>query len=332
MKILVSCFVPFAIAHGGAQIQIEQTLRSLRKIGVDAEPLRWWDASQTGDILHHCGRFPSTLIALAQAKGMKVVTADLLTAQGSRPPWKLAVQGQINALLRRFAPSQFAASFNWHAYTKADACIANTPWEARLMTQLFDASPDKVFVIPNGVEPEFLASAPKERGEWLVSTATITERKRVLDLAQAAVAAQTPVWILGRPYSESDAYAQRFVQFAREHPRLIRYEGPVADRARLADIYREARGFVLLSTMETRSLSAEEAAACECPLLLSDLPWARSVFGRGASYCPITNVSATARALRQFYDTAPTRPVPARPASWEEVAHQFRALYETILG
>ena len=40
--------------------------------------------------------------------------------------------------------------------------------------------------------------------------------------------------------------------------------------------YREARGFVLLSAMESLSLSALEAAACECPLFLSDLPWARS--------------------------------------------------------
>src|SRR5208283_223757 len=134
-----------------------------------------------------------------------------------------------------------------------------------------------------------------------VCTATLTERKRVLELAEAAVRAQTPVWIIGKAYAESDSYAQRFFALARQQPGIIHYEGAISDRARLAQIYRAARGFVLLSAMETRSLSAEEAAACECPLLLSDLPWARSTFGGHASYCPVVAPERTARFLRKFY-------------------------------
>ena len=112
-----------------------------------------------------------------------------------------------------------------------------------------------------------------------------------------------------------------------------RYEGAVADRARLAGIYREARGFVLLSTMETRSLSAEEAAACECPLLLSDLPWARNTFGDTARFCPITKSrEITAGVLREFYDAAPSLKPPPKPASWGEVARQFKAVYEKALN
>src|SRR6185312_16771329 len=133
----------------------------------------------------------------------------------------------------------------------------------------------------------------------------ITERKRVLELAQAAALAKTPVWILGKPYAESDPYARRFLAFARQNPQTVRYEGAISDRTQLARIYREARGFVLLSTMETLSLSSSEAAACECPLLLSDLPWARTTYKEHALYCPITSISRTAACLRQFYDLAP---------------------------
>ena len=38
--------------------------------------------------------------------------------------------------------------------------------------------------------------------------------------------------------------------------------------------------------MESLSLSALEAAACGCPVLLSDLPWARTVFGQSALVLP----------------------------------------------
>lgn len=91
-----------------------------------------------------------------------------------------------------------------------------------------------------------------------------------------------PLWVIGRRYSEADPYAQQVFALAKQHTPTLRYEGAVADRATLAAVYRAARGFVLLSVMETRSLAAEEAAACKCPLLLSDLPWARATFDASA--------------------------------------------------
>jgi glycosyltransferase involved in cell wall biosynthesis len=229
-------------------------------------------------------------------------------------------------------PRSFIDSFGWDSYRLVDACIANTSWEKHLMSDLFGASPEKVHVVPNGVEDDFLNSQPVARGPWLVCPATVTPRKKILELARAAVAAETPLWIIGKAYSDTDDYARKFFQFASDNSKLLRYEGPVEDRRQLAGIYRAARGFALISTMETRSLSAEEAAACECPLLLSDLPWAHSVFGDQVSYCPVTDSTvALAPVLRSFYDRAPGLKPPARPLPWTEVAHLFRAVYEGVL-
>jgi len=100
----------------------------------------------------------------------------------------------------------------------------------------------------------------------------------------------------------------------------------------MAAVYREARGFVLLSAMESMSLSASEAAACHCPLLLSDLPWAKSVFADTVSYCPITrDAKATASIMRQFYEAAPAMKPAAPQVSWIEVARQLKGIYETVL-
>ncbi|MFM2081843.1 MAG: hypothetical protein RL380_534, partial [Verrucomicrobiota bacterium] len=279
MKILFDHHQPFQFAHGGFQIQIEQTKVALEKIGVQVEWLRWWDAQQTGDVVHFFGRPSADYLNLAHHKKRKAVMAELLTAQGSRSAGQLARQRTLNQLLRQFAPAKFIAAARWDAYRTADALIALTPVEAHLMQYLFAAPPEKIHVVANGVEPEFFAAPPATRGAWLVCTATITERKRVLELAHAAVRAQTPVWILGQPYGERDAYYQTFRALAEKNPTFLRFTGPVNDRAALATIYRQARGFVLLSAMESLSLTALEAAACACPLLLSDLPWARSAFG-----------------------------------------------------
>jgi hypothetical protein len=35
------------LAHGGGEVQIEQITAALKQLGVEAEPLRWWDANQT---------------------------------------------------------------------------------------------------------------------------------------------------------------------------------------------------------------------------------------------------------------------------------------------
>ncbi len=333
MKILANSSLPFALAHGGHAIQIQQTLGALQNIGVEIEPVRWWDENQTGDLIHYFGRMPAEQIRFAHQKRIKVLMADLLTAPGSQTKTQRLARRIFRWGAENIAPRGFAAAFLWEPYQLADAFIALTAWEKHLMQYKFNAKSEKIFVVPNGVEEVFFQSPKTARGEWLVCTATITERKCVRELALAAVAAQTPVWIIGKAYADTDAYAQKFFQIANQNPKFIRYEGAINDRARLAEIYRAARGFVLLSTMESLSLSALEAAACECPLLLSDLPWARSTFTGSAQFCPVTNsLGITAAALRKFYDAAPQLPCPPRPATWPDVARQLKSVYEKVLA
>jgi glycosyltransferase involved in cell wall biosynthesis len=332
MKILFNCSLPFALAHGGWSVQVEQTASALRQLGLEVEFTRWWDEGQKGDIIHFFGRMPTGHMQFAHQKGIKVVMAELLTVQGSRSSAQLWLQKAFSRCLEKMAPQSLLTPFYWESYRRADACVALTPWEAHLMNYIFDAPRDRIHVVPNGVEEIFLDSPKMKRGPWLVCTATLTERKRVLELAAAAVQAQTPVWVIGAAYADSDPYAQRFFALAKEHPKLIRYEGAIKDRSQLAQIYREARGFVLLSNMESLSLSALEAAACECPLLLSDLPWARGTFQDHASYCPIAGTQETAGILKRFYDIAPALPTPPRPASWMEVGKQLQKIYEGLLS
>jgi glycosyltransferase involved in cell wall biosynthesis len=331
MKVLLENHTPFMLAHGGAQIQIEQTQAALEKLGVTIEPLRWWDETQSGDVLHHFARIPIHLQRLAHQKGMKVVMSAFMGGLGARPAWKRFLQRMALRAVRPVAPRRLRDLFGWDSYRLLDAMIALTPYEASLLTRIHNAPPSRVHVIPNGVEDVFLNSPPAPRGKWLVCTATLIELKGVLKLARMAVEAKTPIWFIGQPYAATDDYARCFLEYARQHGELVRYEGPIADRERLAHIYREARGFVLLSQWESLSLSALEAAACQCPLLLSDLPWAREAFQDRASYCaPDKSLPASSAVLRRFYEAAPTLTPPPKPLSWLEVGRQIKMVYESI--
>lgn len=331
MRVLLDHSNPFLLGHGGLQIQIEQTYHALRRVDVGVEYCRWWDDTQQADIIHYFGRPSIPYVDLAHKKGIRVVMSQLLTGLGSRSASLLPLQRMAIALARKGLPKIITSQYAWDVYQKVDAAVALTGWEAQLMSYMFAAPKTNVHVVPNGVEEVFFQSQKTTRGQWLVCTATITERKRVLELAEAAVLAKTPLWVIGKPYSDSDPYAQRFIALARANAEVIRYEGPISDRAQLARIYREARGFVLLSTMESLSLSALEAAACECPLFLSDLPWARTTFKEDVRYCPIAPPSRTAPSLREFYDEAPRLKPPPKPPTWEEVAGQLKRLYENLM-
>ena len=331
MKILFDHPYPFQLTHGGFQIQIEQTKAALESLGVSVDYLRWWDDRQEGDLIHYFGRPTSLYLWLAHEKRRRVVISELLGGLGARSASKRAVQQMIIRLARKILPGDFTSRMAWDAFRLADACVALTPWEARLMKETFSAPDDRVHVVPNGVEPVFFEAAPAQRGPWLICTATIFSQKRILEVAEAALVAQTPIWFVGKPYAEHDPYVQRFLETARKNPAILRYEGPIGDRKKMAQAYREARGFVLLSKWESLSLSALEAAACGCPLLLGDLPWAHSVFGDAVSYCRINvTTQQTAQALRQFYDQAPTLRPPPKPASWQNVGRQLQGIYEGL--
>jgi len=336
VKVLFDHPSPFALAHGGFQIQIEQTKAALERRGVEVEHLRWWDDRQTGQIIHYFGRPGGGYIDFAHAKGIKVVVAELLTGLGSRPAGARFLQKAFKRAAETVVPQSFQGKLAWDAYQKADAFVALTEWEAYLMRSMFGAASAKVHVIPNGVEEVFFSSPtdvnPKPEAGYLVCTAAIHPRKRVLELAQAAAGAKVPVWIIGRPYSESDPYYLHFLEVQKKNSDLIRYEGGISDRTRLAKIYRQARGFVLLSTMESLSLSALEAAASKCPLLLNDLPWARTVFGADAVYANGSmRPEKLSPLLRDFFDRAPAMKPSFKPQTWDEVGDLFKAVYVKLL-
>jgi glycosyltransferase involved in cell wall biosynthesis len=333
MRVLIDHELPFALAHGGFQIQIEQTKEALAKIGLEVDYLRFWDANQKADVIHRFGRCSRGYLELALGKGIAVVMSDLLSETGSRSPMALFAQRNIIRVAQSVMPQRFLSRMGWDSFKTANAVIALTPWEARLMVDLFGADESKLHVVPNGVEECFFTNtSADDREEWLISTVTIAPRKRAVELALAAVAGKVKVRIIGKPYSEQDPYYDRFIKICQANPHYVDFSGPISDRGELARAYRRARGFVLFSIFESLSLSAGEAAAAGCPLLLTDLPWARTTFGPHAAYCPAAaSTEEAGQILRDFSQNIAIQPKPPQQLRWTDVAERLKAIYAAAL-
>ncbi|GAT31759.1 glycosyltransferase [Terrimicrobium sacchariphilum] len=335
MKILIDHHQPFLLAHGGFRVQIEQTARALGELGCEVEYLRWWDANQKADLIHFFGRPPSGMAYFAHQKAIPLVISDLLTAQGSRGIWQIRSQCMARSVIEKVMPASLLDRMSWRVYREADAVVALTNWEARLFCQLYGTPKTRLHVVPNGVDEAFFmreetSESVDSSGEYLLCTATITERKRVLELAEAANLAGLRLLICGKPYSFTDRYFQRFLNEVGTPRSVVQYVGEVVDRGEMAALVRAARGFVLLSTMESQSLAALEAAASGVPLLLSDLPWARETFGDHAQYCGSRSTSRElAGHLTKFWHSPVIKPI--RPSTWKEVASRLIDVYRSVL-
>ena len=332
MKVLLNCHLPFLLAHGGTQVQIEQTKAALEHIGVEVEYLRWWDESQTGDILHHVGWLPCELIELAHRKGWKVAMTILLTETCNRTERelfarKLMVRGALGGPL----PKKWKQRLQWQAYHDSDMMIVGLEVERRIVEDVYGVAKERVAVVPLGLSEAFLKTGPAARtSEHLICTGTIGPSKNSLELAGYAAEAKVPLLFVGKPFDYGSDYWKQFEKLV--DGKIVKHLPHVGSAAELIALLQQARGYVLMSKFENWSLAAHEAAACGLPMLLPDQPWARERFGAVASFFPKPGRGSAADALKAFFDKCPTLPAPnLKLQSWVEVAELLRTVYEQLL-
>ncbi len=333
MKVLFSHTLPFFLAHGGAQTLIEALMRELSNLGVNVEPVRWWDEKQTGDIIHFVCRTNMSCIRFAHEKKFKVIMTDLLDQTASRSRQRLFLQRTVIQTTRAVIP-QMEGAFSWGIYRELDAMVFAVGHEWEVAKYLFDANPQRGSIIPHGLEPVALTqlAMPAPEEDYLVSCATIHPRKNTVLLAEAAHLAKVPVVFLGKPYSANDDYFLRFKALV--DGKYVRYPGFVTEEQKYRYL-RGARGFALLSQYESGCIAVYEAAAAGLPLFLSNLPWATRSYPL-AKNLRLTNLRSAGKVaveLGQFYQQAHRASEQTFPVlSWRDVAKEYLRLYEKILA
>ncbi len=215
-------------------------------------------------------------------------------------------------------------------------------------------SPDRICVIPNGVDPvcsqpatpEAQAAArellPEGRGEpWLLHVGSTIPRKRMELLLQILARLQDraiPVR-LAQVGGELTPAQERLARDATV--RNLIYILPFVPKATLAAIYRRAALLVLPSRAEGFCLPLAEAQACGLPAAVTDLPVMRETGGPATSYLPLDDPDAWTQKITDLLLERASQPSAwqarsqiaqgwAGRFSWRACAEQMLALYRQI--
>jgi glycosyltransferase involved in cell wall biosynthesis len=215
-----------------------------------------------------------------------------------------------------------------------------------IVTRLGVASP-RIRVIPLGVRlptgstPGALAGTPS-RDALILFVGSIFNRRHLPDLirAFAQVADQHPdvrLEIVGENRTHPHQDLNRLVTdlALQQRVRLRSYEPDAV----VADLYRRASVFAFLSEYEGFGLPPLEALASGIPVVLTDTPVAREVFGEAARYVPRGDIDAVAHALAHLLiDSASRQDVLARASevlgrySWPRAARDTLTALEEAAG
>lgn len=332
MKVLIDHSTPFMFAHGGFQTQIEQTRAALERRGLEVEYLRWWGDRQTGDLLHYFGAPGSSYLNAFRERRMPIVLTHLFTATCNRSPLQLAVQGMVTRTLMALPGwGTIKDQLQWKSFRTVDRMIVGIEAERRVLRTVYSVPQERITTVPLGLPEAFLKAGPGSRSEpYLISTGTITDRKRSIELALMARELKLPILFVGKPYSPRDPYWEKFSQLIDQ--KYVLHRGHVDSVDEMIRLLQSSRGFVLFSRFENWCFSAHEAAACGLPVLLPDLPWSRERFGGQASYLDASDTIRNLDKLRAFYEKCPTLPAPSiKLYSWDDAATTLEACYSDVL-
>jgi glycosyltransferase involved in cell wall biosynthesis len=192
----------------------------------------------------------------------------------------------------------------------ASRLIAVSEFTKRELVSLLGVEPDKIQVVPNGVEDVFTPDGPSAEGDYALAVGTLEPRKNLARIAQAVDGELRVVGARGWGGVEP--------------PANVTFLGDVADD-QLAALYRGARCLVYASLYEGFGIPVAEALATGCPIVTSSGSAMQEIAGDDATYVDPTSVDS----LREGIARAKA-PQPRRGARWPDVAARTWAIYEEL--
>jgi glycosyltransferase involved in cell wall biosynthesis len=136
--------------------------------------------------------------------------------------------------------------------------IAVSEFTKRELVDLLSIPPEKIRVVPNGIDDTFTQSGPSAVGDYVLAVGTLEPRKNLTRIAVAARRAGLELRVVGaRGWGDVDVSADG-----------VRWVGEVTDDE-LARLYRGARCFAYASLYEGFGIPVLEAMACGTPVVTS---------------------------------------------------------------
>ena len=201
--------------------------------------------------------------------------------------------------------------------------IAVSERTKRDLVDLYAIAPERITVIPHGVDPAF---GPGGNGahDYLLFVGAIQARKDPIAAAEAAESVGLPLVVAG---------PEREPALARELERHGADLRGYVEKDELARLYRGAACLVLPTRYEGFGLPVLEAMACGTPVVAHSDPALREVAGDVAVYAePGGLADAIRQALAERERLSAAGLERARLFSWEETARRTLDVYREALA
>ena len=299
MKVTMASYHSLSIDHGGPRVQMLQTKKELEKLGIEVTLFDSWQTLSTADcdILHLFAARLGTF-QLAQTihnTGIPLITSPIFFTR--RPAWAIRATLALEHSLKKIRPGiwtdyGFAAQIcEW-----SQDVLPNTRDEASLLIGGMGIAPDKITVVPNGVDPKFESGDPslfkKKYGidKFILNVGHIgPPRKNVGRLISALRTIEHPTVIIGRV---TGSEGKRCLAEAARNKNILIIPGLENESEMLASAYAACDVFVLPSLYETPGIAALEAALAGAKIVITPEGGTREYFGTLARYVDPGSVEA----------------------------------------
>jgi glycosyltransferase involved in cell wall biosynthesis len=313
---------PLVQTRAGTARHVRGLLGALRdRPGIELELLSFGGPGRVSSITRDALWYPLGL-------GRRARSLDVLHCTTFRGPVDMRVPTVLTvhdlAVLR--APGAFP---RWHrlygragltrVLRAADAIVAVSEFTRGETIDLAGVAPDRVRVVPNGVDDVFGPDGPSAAGDYALAVATLEPRKNLARAVEAAREEGVELRVVGaRGWGGVDVEG---------------WVGEIPD-GELAALYRGAQCVVYPSLYEGFGLPVLEAMACGTPVVTSVGTAMEEVAGEAAVLVDPLDVSAIAEGMRTAVarrdELVPLGLERARSFTWQRAADSVVELWREL--
>lgn len=342
---------------GGDTVQILQTARQLKELGVTVDVLKTNDPIQYDiyDLLHFFNLSrPADILYHISKRHSPFVISPILVDYSEYD--KQHRHGFSGAVLRYFSPAANeylktiarwltgkdilrSKSYIWKGQKKsirkvleqASAILPNSDMEYHELTRLYNLK-GPCYSIPNGINTKlFIDEKDQVKDEkLLLCVGRIEGRKNQLNLIKAINNSAYTLYIIGSAAANQKKYFETCKKIAARNIVFI----DQLPQESLINYYKKAKVHILASWFETCGLSSMEAAAMGCNIVITDKGFTRSYYGNDAFYCEPNDPQSIYNAIERAAKAPPPLLLKKRITTcytWEIAAMATLAAYKKIL-
>lgn len=305
---------------GGDTIQVQQTAKWLRRLGVQVDILQsnarveysdydlfhFFNLNRPADILPHIKKISKPLF-------ISPIMVDYSEYD------RYHRHGLPGSIMRRLSPGSNeylktisrwirgkdnlpGINYIWKGHRKTileilDSCTAilpNSKMELDRVEELFNIK--KPFaIIPNGIDREIFNSTGEEKrlNNLVICVARIEGIKNQVNLIKALNNTNYKLFLIGAAAPNQQAYYKMCKKIAASN---IEFKGQLSQQD-LVEYYKIAKVHVLPSWFETCGLSSLEAAAMGCNIVITDRGFTKEYYGDDGVYCDPADPESIRRAI-----------------------------------